>query len=50
MKKILFIAPSCIPIVGSEAIVNIKLLKVLSQGGVRIDVVSRLHNNLSILS
>ena len=45
MKKILFIAPSCIPIVGSEAIVNIKLLKVLSQGGVRIDVVSRLHNN-----
>lgn len=45
MKKVLFIAPSCIPVTGAEAIVNLKLLKVLSQDEFRIDVVSRLHSN-----
>lgn len=41
MKRILFIAPESFPINGAEAIVNIKLLKVLCAAGYRIDVISR---------
>lgn len=42
MKKILVIAPSSFPVSGAEAIVNVKLLKVLSDSGqFEIDLVSR---------
>ena len=41
MKRILFIAPESFPINGAEAIVNVKLLKVLCDAGYVIDVVSR---------
>ena len=40
-KKILLIAPSSFPVNGAEAIVNIKLLKVLSEAGYEIDLVSK---------
>lgn len=39
--RILFIAPSSYPIFGAEANVNAKLLKILSEGGAEIDLVSR---------
>lgn len=42
MKKILMIAPSCYPVIGAEAIVNIKLLKALSDSQhFSIDLISR---------
>ena len=42
MKKILLIAPASYPVSGAEAIVNIKLLKALSDSGeFQIDLVSR---------
>ena len=40
-KRILFIAPSSIPVDGPEAIVNIKQLEILSKAGCIIDVVSK---------
>lgn len=40
-KRILFIAPSSIPIDGPESIVNIKQLEVLAKSGCIIDVVSK---------
>lgn len=42
-QKILFIAPESFPVNGPEAIVNIKLLKVLSDDGFEIDLISRSH-------
>lgn len=44
MKRILFLAPYSIPINNPEAICNAKLLKVLSDAGYLIDVISK--NNL----
>ena len=41
MKKILFIAQAAYPVTSAESIVNIKLLKVLSDGGFKIDLVSK---------
>lgn len=42
MKKILMISPSCYPVIGAEAIVNIKLLKALSDSQqFSIDLISR---------
>ena len=43
-KRILFIAPSSIPVDGPEAIVNIKQLEVLAKSGCIIDVVSKKKN------
>lgn len=44
MKRILFIAPSSYPVNGAEAIVNIKLLRALSEcGEFAIDLVSKTH-------
>ncbi|HOF16877.1 MAG TPA: glycosyltransferase [Bacteroidales bacterium] len=40
-KKILFIAPASFPIMGAESIVNVKLLKALSENGFEIDVISK---------
>lgn len=42
-KRILFIAPESFPVNGPEAIVNIKLLRVLSESGYKIDLISRRH-------
>lgn len=44
MKRILFLAPYCIPVNNPEAICNAKLLKVLSEAGYVIDVIGK--NNL----
>ena len=42
MKKILMIAPASYPVNGAEAIVNIKLLKALSDSGeFEIDLISK---------
>lgn len=42
MKKVLVIAPSSYPVLGPECIVNIKLLKTLTQnGGFEIDLISK---------
>lgn len=43
-KKILFIAPESFPINGPECIVNIKLIKLLSENGYIIDLISKKHN------
>lgn len=40
-KKILFIAPASFPIMGAESIVNVKLLKALTEEGYQIDVISK---------
>ncbi len=40
-KKILVIAPASFPIMGAEAIVNVKLLKALSESGYEMDVISK---------
>ena len=40
-KRILFIAPASIPVNGAEAIVNVKLLKLLVSKGYRIDLISK---------
>lgn len=40
-KRILFIAPASIPVNGAEAIVNVKLLKLLVAEGYKIDVISK---------
>lgn len=45
MKHILFIAPSCFPVTSAEAIVNLNLLRTLSDADYIIDVVSRSHPN-----
>lgn len=45
MKRILFLAPYSIPVNNPEAICNAKILKVLSEAGYRIDVISK--NNFS---
>lgn len=41
MKKVLFIAPSSIPVMNAEAIVNVKLLKVLVEDGWQVDLLSK---------
>ena len=41
MKRILFLAPHCLPINSPEAICNAKLLKELSKAGYIIDVISK---------
>lgn len=41
MKRVLFIAPAAIPVNGAESIVNFKLLKLLSENGVTIDLVTK---------
>ena len=47
--RILFIAPSSYPIFGAEANVNAKLIKVLSEHGALLDIVSRApRNNMPI--
>ena len=40
-NRILFVAPASIPVNGAEAIVNVKLLKLLVSKGYRIDVISK---------
>ena len=40
-KHILVIAPASIPITGAEAICNVKLLRVLSENGYKIDLISK---------
>lgn len=40
-KHILMIAPASIPVTGAEAICNVKLLKVLSENGYKIDLISK---------
>ena len=40
-KHILMIAPASIPVTGAEAICNVKLLKVLSENGYVIDLISK---------
>lgn len=44
MKRILFLAPYSIPVNNPEAICNAKLLKVLSEAGYIIDVISKNNN------
>lgn len=44
MKKILIIAPNSYPVIGAEGIVNIKLIRALSNSGkFKIDLISREH-------
>lgn len=46
--KILLIAPKCYPVNGAEAIVNMKLLKALSEdGSITVDLVSRKIQNVA---
>lgn len=40
-KHILVIAPASIPITGAEAICNVKLLRILSENGYKIDLISK---------
>ena len=40
-NRILFLAPASIPVYEAEAIVNVKLLKLLVSKGYRIDVISK---------
>ena len=42
-KRILFIAPSSYPIFGAEANVNAKVIKILSEAGYKVDVISRIQ-------
>lgn len=46
VKRILFLAPYCIPINSPEAICNAKIIKVLADAGYCIDVISK-NNNLA---
>ena len=47
MKKILIIAPASFPVTGAESIVNIKLLRALSEsGGFLIDLVSKNYKSI----
>jgi len=45
-KRILFIAPSSYPIFGAEANVNAKVIKVLSDAGYMVDVISRIQKGM----
>ena len=45
-KRVLFVAPSSYPIFGAEANVNAKVVKILSDAGYMVDVVSRVRKNM----
>ncbi|GGJ89014.1 glycosyltransferase [Parabacteroides faecis] len=48
IKKILFLAPYSVPVNNPEAICNAKLLKILSEAGYEIDVISKNNNHVYI--